>query len=191
VAYQVFETSVFNRKLHAEARMLFVPRDVAAELDVVGVAGTQSEVLGVRLGVPIPDEQGVVDVLYASLQGRPVTFDLESFDRWRPRWQQERSEESLFAQELAFGERAPVANSPLRLDSVASLATRGQAFVTDGAEWTLHHPLHALGVFVLVEGALLFVALKRVFRRTIVDAAEYHLRRELGLPDDWIPPRDR
>jgi hypothetical protein len=189
MAHQVFETSVFNRKLVAEGRMLFVPRDVSAELGPSEVSG--ETVLGVRLGVPIPDAEGLVDVLYASLQGRVSTFDAESFGRWRPRWQQDRSEESLFAKELVFGERVPVQTSPLRLDSMASLASKGEAYVTNGAEWAYHHPLQALGVVLLTQGSLLFVGLSRMARRTIIDAAEYRLRRPLGLPDDWLPPGDR
>jgi hypothetical protein len=31
MAHQVFETTVFNRKLSAEGRMLFIPRDVAGD----------------------------------------------------------------------------------------------------------------------------------------------------------------
>jgi hypothetical protein len=186
VASQVFETSVFNRALAAEGRMLFVPAVVAAELE--GAAFPVRSVLGVRLGVSVPDAEGLVDVLYASLQGRVYTFEPESFERWRPHWQSEQTEESLFAQELAFGQRVPVQESPLRLDSMASLADKGEAYVANGAEWALHHPLQALGIVVLSEGALLIAGLSRMTRRTIIAAAEYHLRRALGIPDDWFPP---
>ncbi len=168
--------------------MLFVPSGVAAELDEDAI--TDGFVLGVRLGVPVPDAEGLVDVLYASLQGRVYTFDPESFERWRPRWQREQTEESLFAQELAFGERVPVHESPLRLDSMAALAEKGEAYVANGADWALHNPLQALGIVILSQGALLIVGLSRMARRTIITAAEYHLRRALGIPDDW-PPWDR
>jgi hypothetical protein len=166
--------------------MLYVPKGVAVGLDQA--AFPEGTVLGVRLGIPIPDPEGLVDVLYASLQGRVYTFDPESFGRWRPRWQFERTEESLFAQELALGDRVPVQESPLRLDSMASLADKGEAYVANGAEWALHHPLQALGLVIFSEGALLIVGLSRMTRRTIIAAAEYHLRRALGLPDDWFPP---
>src|SRR4051812_32514020 len=112
--------------------MLFVPEGVAAELGQDGLP--EGTVLGVRLGVRVPDPEGLVDVLYASLQGREYTFDPQSFARWRPRWQREQTEESLFAQELVFGDRVPVQRSPLRLDSMASLAEKGEAYVANGAE---------------------------------------------------------
>src|SRR5207253_1076994 len=98
---------------------------------------------------------GLVDVLYASLQGRVYTFDPESFDRWRPRWQRDHSERSAFAQELVFGERTPVATSPLRLETMESLAATGEAYVANGADWAFHHPLHALGVVIFWRGACL------------------------------------
>jgi len=74
---------------------------------------------------------------------------------------------------------------------MASLASRGEAYVTNSAEWAYHHPLHALGIVLFTEGALLIAALRRRARRTIADAAEYHMREAMGLPDDWVPPRDR
>ncbi|MFL5963333.1 MAG: hypothetical protein ACJ757_10645 [Gaiellaceae bacterium] len=192
MAYQVFETTVFNRVLGADARMLFVPKDVAAEIDFdPSRALSEPSILGVRLGVQIPDPEGIVDVFYASLQGRVYTFDADSFDRWRPRWQAEQSEASAFAQEIVFGERTPVSESPLRAESMASLLERGEAYVTNGADWSYGHPLHALGVIVLVNGAILVTSLARATRQTIVIAAKYHLRQALGVPLDWIPPEDR
>lgn len=65
--------------------MLFVPQSVAAELGVAPPGANQppSDVLGIRLGVPIVEPEGLVDVLFASLQGRTYSFDPESFGRWR------------------------------------------------------------------------------------------------------------
>jgi len=183
---QVFETSVFNRKLPADARMLFVPHDVVATLERSEI--NEEVVLGVRLGVAVPEAEGLVDVLFASLQGRVYTFDPESFGRWRPRWQGEHTEESLFAEEPVFGDRVPVQRSPLQLDSMASLAAKGEAYVANGAEWAFHHPVQALGIVILSEGTLLIVGLSRMARRTIIAAAEYRLRRALGIPPDWFPP---
>lgn len=188
MAYQVFDTSVFNKTLAAEGRMLFVPKDVA---DEIGSTQTvPSGVLGVRLGVRIPEPEGLVDVFYASLQGRVYTFDADSFRRWRSRWQGEKSQESLFAQELVFGERTPVSNSPLRLETMEALANRGEAYVANGADWAFSHPLHTLGVVILVDGAVLIAALSRAARETVVIAAKYHMRRALGVPVDWLPPED-
>jgi hypothetical protein len=193
VAYQVFETTIFNRKLAAEGRMLFIPQSVAAEVGIGSPGQNQapSDVLGIRLGVPIPEPEGLVDVLFAALQGRTYSFDPESFDRWRPRWVGQQTEESLFAQELVFGERTPVATSPLRLESMASLASRGEAYVANGAEWAFAHPLQALGIVVFTQGSLLVVGLGRAVRETIVIAAKYHLRHWMGVPEDWLPPEDR
>lgn len=108
-----------------------------------------------------------------------------------PRWQGQQSEESLFAQELVFGQRTPVSQSPLRLESLASLMEEGDAWVANGAEWAIHHPLDALGLVVLWQGAILVVAVGRAARGTIVIAAKYHLRRALGVPVDWLPPEDQ
>jgi hypothetical protein len=163
VAYQFFETSIVNRVLAAEARMLFVPRDVVDSLEPGAIGDTG--VLGVRLGVPIPDADGLVDVFYASLQGRVYTFDPDSFGRWRPRWQGEDSEASRFA--------------------------RGEAWVANGVDWAAAHPMHALGVVIIAEGAILVADLRRAFHDTIVVAAKYHLRRALGVPPDWMPPEDK
>jgi hypothetical protein len=188
MAYQVFETSIFNRVIGAEAHMLFVPRDVAAEFES---AARVPMALGVRLGVRIPDAEGLVDVLYASAQGRVHTFDEGSFQRWRPRWQNDQDERSRFAQEIVFGDRVPVQESPLQLDSLAHLLGRGEGYVADGAEWAYSHPVHALGVVVFVQGSILIASLGRAVRETIVIAAKYHLRRALGVPEDWTPPEDR
>ncbi len=191
MAYQVFESSVFNKLLAAEGRILWVPSDVAAEVGVSAESDAPpSEVLGVQLGVPIHDGEGVADVFYASLQGRVYTFDPNSFGRWRPRRQAERTEESLFAEELALGDRAPVSQSPLQLDSISHLVSQGEAYVANGADWVYQHPLHALGVVVLVRGAVLISAVGRAAQQTIVIAAKYHLRRKLGVPVDWLPPED-
>jgi hypothetical protein len=149
------------------------------------------QVLGIRLGVRIPEPEGLVDVLYASLQGRTYTFDPESFARWRERWINDKSEESLFAQELAFGERAPVATSPLRLESMASLASKGEAYVANGADWAFSHPLQALGIVILAQGSVLLAGLSRAVRETLIIATKYHLRRAMGIPEDWLPPEDR
>lgn len=189
MAYQVFETTVFDRELGTEARMLFVPRDVAAEVEPVSRLPSET-VLGVRLGVRIPDPDGLVDVLYAALQGRVYTFDPESFGRWRQRWQADPSERSRFAQDLVFGERTPVSESPLRTESMAYLMERGEAYVAGGAEWVFDHPFDALGVVILAEGSILVASLGRAARQTVVIAAKYHLRRALGVPPDWIPPED-
>jgi hypothetical protein len=189
LAYQVFETTIFNRVLGAEAQMLFVPEEVMREVEPAVPAA--DSLVGVRLGVRVPDPESLVDVLYASAQGRPTTFDPGSFGRWRPRWQGELSEESAFSQELVFGDRVPVSESPLRTESMEHLIARGEAWVANGADWAWVHPLHALGVVILVDGAVLVVALRRAVRETVVIAAKYHLRRVLGVPSDWLPPEDR
>lgn len=191
VTYQVFETTVFNSKLGMTAEMLFVPSDVANRLGSLGPnAPDPTTVLGIRLGIQIPDPDGLVDVLYASAQGRTYTFDASSFQTWRLRWQADSSETSAFAQEVVFGERTPISESPLRTESMASLLTRGQAYVADGGEMAFHHPLASLGVVVLTGGAILVVSLGRAVRETLVIAAKWHLRRALGVPPDWMPPED-
>lgn len=191
MAYQVFETTIFNSKIGMAAQMLFVPTDVVTRLGDLGPNTPDPiAVLGIRLGVEIPDADGLVDVLYASAQGRTYTFDANSFGTWRSRWQADSSETSAFAQEVVFGDRTPVSESPLRTETMASLVGRGQAYVADGAEMALHHPFAALGVVVFAGGSILVVSLGRAVRETLVIAAKYHLRRALGVPPDWMPPED-
>jgi hypothetical protein len=137
----------------------------------------------------LPPREGLVDVFYRIGTGPYLRFDSDSFGRWRPRWQREPSEESLFAQELVFGERVPVSESPLQLDSLAHLLARGEGYVADGAEWGYAHPLHALGVVVFVQGLILVASLGRAVRQSIVIAAKYHPRRALGVPVDGCRQR--
>jgi hypothetical protein len=199
VAYQVFETTVFNRVLQAEAQMLFVPREVVAELPADAVIldhgadtiAPYRQVLGVEVGVRIPDADGLVDVLFASAAGRTYSFDEGSFRRWRRQWSGQPTEQSAFAQEMVFGECTPVSESPLRAETMAALLERGEAYVANGATWMYAHPFQGLGVVVLVDGAILVASLRRAVRETVVIAAKYHLRRMLGVPADWLPPEDR
>jgi hypothetical protein len=197
MAFQVFETTIFNRNLGTAGEMLFVPADVLDE--VLGrpwstdaeLAPKELELLGIDVGLRVPDEDGLADVLYAALQGRIYSFGADSFETWRARRRDDHSERASFAHELAFGERVPVTSSPLHTDSLARLFTRGSAWTAGGLSGMANDPLHALGLVVATEAGIVVVSIMGAVRASAVIAVKYHLRHIFGVPPDWLPPEDR
>jgi hypothetical protein len=186
-----FETTVFEPQTGAEAGVLSIPVRAlrnAGRSDVDEPEALVEEVLGLRVGVPIPTPDEISEVFFASLAGRVVGFDEFSFERWRAqRLERSGDPHAQFALELAQREFVTVEESPLSGATLSGLAARGGAWTVGGVQAVSGHPWTGLGVVILGEFGLVFASVARGFREEIYLATRYHLRRFFRVPPDWRP----
>jgi hypothetical protein len=193
---QTFETTIFEREIAEAAEVFVLPRR-AIEAMAVRVRYVRpdtreqvEDVLGVRLGVPVPSAEELPSVFFAAMAGRIAEFDEGSFERWQ-RQMQEGDRRAEFARELAFTDLIPLETSPLAKVSAASLTVRGPAWVIAGSQMWADHPLQALGVVIAGEFGAVVIDVVRGFGQSAAVAAKYHTRRWFRVPPDWLPPEDR
>lgn len=187
----MLESTVVQRETDRAASMLFLP---AAALELLGLDPTPDAIpgLGVVRGVQIPSPDGIEDVFFASMSGRYVPFDEDSFERWAPqRRSGSKPYDAAFAHQLATGEMVPVLSSPIRGSSLVRLMTHGTAWTVSVAEGIAHDPLRGLAVLVVSEIGITVAQIVGAARSTAVIAVKWRMRQRLGIPPDWVPPEDR
>src|SRR5262249_26474464 len=144
-----------------------------------------TEALGVRLGVSVSTVDEVQDLLFASLSGRVVPFDVGSFDRWRPqRVASAGSADAVFSGQLGTADVVPVSSSPIKGTSLGALVAQGAAWTISGADMVFHDPLQGLGLLVLSEVGLTVASVIRAHRETLAIAIKYRMRHRYGVPKD-------
>src|SRR6266508_2638420 len=186
-----YETTVFEPQTGAEAGLLTVPAAVLRQVvspDIGAPEALVDQVLGLRVGVPVPSPDDLSDVFFASLAGRVASFDDFSFERWRSqRLEVADDPRARFAVELTQTEFVAVEESPLNGATLAQLAARGTAWTVGGVQVSIGHPWTGLGVVILGEFGLVFASVARGFRDEVYLATRYHLRRFFRVPPDWRP----
>lgn len=170
---QTFETTIFNADIRKAAEVFVLPRRT---LDAMpDRPDSVDDLLGLRLGVPVPSAVELPSVFFAAMAGRVVPFDEGSFERWQR--QMEEGDLAEFARDLAFCDVIPVETSPLATVSAASLTARGPAWVVAGSQMWAEHPFQALGVVIAGEFGAVVVDVVRAFGQSAAAAAKYHTRR--------------
>jgi hypothetical protein len=192
----IFETVVFDRELGAEGSIVSIPHASLRTIDLspedLIAEPLAYEILGVRLGVPVPTPDDIAEVFFASLAGRVVPFDDFSFERWRDqRLSYPDPRMATFATSFATSEFAAVEESPLNGASLVDLVGRGTAWTVAGGQALTDHPFRGLGVLIIGEFGLALASVTRAFHEELYLASRYrfrdHLRRLFNVPSDWEP----
>jgi hypothetical protein len=186
-----FETTVVDQATGDEGAIVSLPDAVIRSAAVAGLAPDPyalPELLGLRVGVPVPSPEDIVEVFFASLAGRIVPFDEFSFERWRrQRIEGQADAQARFAVEFATQEFAVVEESPLSGSSLTGLAARGAAWTVGGWQAVADHPVRGLGVVIVGEFGVVLATALQAFNAEFYIWARYHLRRFFGVPPDWRP----
>lgn len=154
--FQTFETTVFDSEVSDVGEVLVLPQaslpPFLTPLPVDDRGFEFTEMLGVRPGPTVPNVEALPTVFFASMAGRGAIFDEGSFGRWERQMHEVAQDPRVrFANDLVFADLIPVEQSALRKLSLASIVTRGTAFVIATDQAIAGHPLEAIGVLALGE----------------------------------------